>query len=434
MYEKILAKITPASKERAEIKKLCRDIISKIKKHGYPAEVMGSIAKDTWIAGNRDIDVFVFFKPEVPLKKMEEEALSLGKKVIVELGGKHDIAYAQHPYVRGFLEGAKVDIVPCYRLEKLKIKSAVDRTPFHVKYVKKKLKSKKGVLLLKQFMKANGIYGAELKVEGFSGYLCELLVVRYKTFEGVLRNARKWAYGQVIDIEKQYKDEKIARDKFNHHLVVVDPVDANRNVAASLNLKNFEKFIGLCVQFLGAGKNEQERFFEPRKIEAAPFDAISGRLSNFIVIELEKPDIVEDILYPQMRKTLSNIEMQLSIENFKVVKRDAFANGKCYLVLGLKEVSLPKMKKHFGPPVKMAVHAEKFLKKYPNAKVEDGNYVAEIGRKWTDALALVVHLLKKGEVLASHLQGKKVGVVSGEKILSLYKGDFAAFLSQMVSE
>ncbi len=434
MYEKILGKITPGRKERVEIKRLCRLVLSKIKKYGYPAEVMGSIAKDTWISGNRDIDVFVFFKPDVPLKKMEEEALSLGKKVVKALGGRHEIAYAQHPYVRGFLDGAKVDIVPCYRLEKLKIKSAVDRTPFHVKYVRKKLKNRKDVRLLKQLMKANGIYGAELKVEGFSGYLCELLVIRYGSFDNVLKNARKWAYGHVIDIEKYYKEEKLAREKFSHHLIVVDPVDANRNVAASLSLKNFERFVALSAQFLSAGKKEREKFFEPKKVEATPFQNIASRLQNFIVIELEKPKIVEDILYPQMRKTLSRIESRLTEEEFGVLKKGVFADGKCYLVLELKYISLPRTKKHFGPPVQMGEHVKKFMEKHPNAKIEGGNYVAEVERNWPDALLLIVSLVESGEVLASHLLEKRIRIYSGDQIEKIYRGEFAAFLSGMVAE
>lgn len=434
MYEKILGKITPGSKERAEIKRLCRLTLSKIKKYGYPAEVMGSIAKDTWISGNRDIDVFVFFKPDVPLKKMEGEALSLGKKVVKALGGRCEIAYAQHPYVRGFLDGAKVDIVPCYRLETLKIKSAVDRTPFHVKYVRKKLKNKKDVRLLKQLMKAHGIYGAELKVEGFSGYLCELLIIRYKTLDNVLKNARGWAYGQVIDIEKYYKDGKLAHKKFSHHLIVVDPVDANRNVAASLSLKNFEKFLSLSAQFLSAGKKEREKFFEPKKVEVKTFQEIAGRLQNFVVIELEKPKIVEDILYPQMRKTLSRIESRLVEEDFEVVGKGAFANGKCCLALELRHVSFPKMKKHFGPPARMAEHVKKFVEKHPNAKIEGGNYVAEVERKWPDALLLIVSLVESGEVLASHLLEKQIKIYSGDRISKIYLNGFAAFLSQMVSE
>jgi tRNA nucleotidyltransferase (CCA-adding enzyme) len=38
------------------------------------------------------------------------------------------------------------------------------------------------VRLLKKFMKGTGVYGAEIKIGGFSGYLCELLILKYRSF------------------------------------------------------------------------------------------------------------------------------------------------------------------------------------------------------------------------------------------------------------
>jgi tRNA adenylyltransferase (EC 2.7.7.25) len=42
------------------------------------------------------------------------------------------------------------------------------------------------VRLLKKFMKGIGVYGAEIKVKGFSGYVAELLVYFYDSFRNVL--------------------------------------------------------------------------------------------------------------------------------------------------------------------------------------------------------------------------------------------------------
>ena len=57
------------------------------------------------------------------------------------------------------------------------------------------------VLLLKQFLKGVGVYGSELKVGGLSGYLSELLVIRYGSFPKVLRAAKSWRPGEFIDLE-----------------------------------------------------------------------------------------------------------------------------------------------------------------------------------------------------------------------------------------
>ncbi len=54
------------------------------------------------------------------------------------------------------------------------IQSAVDRTPFHTRYITERINGLiDDVLLLKQFTKAGGIYGSDQMTEGFSGYLCE---------------------------------------------------------------------------------------------------------------------------------------------------------------------------------------------------------------------------------------------------------------------
>ncbi len=106
----------------------------------------------------------------------------------------------------GFIEGFDVDFVPCYTIKNAEeLKSAVDRTILHTEYVKKNLKpeQRNEVLLLKKFMESIHTYGAEFKVGGFSGYLCELLIINYGTFIEVLEAAsEKWRPKTVIDIEK----------------------------------------------------------------------------------------------------------------------------------------------------------------------------------------------------------------------------------------
>ena len=102
--------------------------------------------------------------------------------------------------------GFEVDLVPCYALpDASRIRSAVDRTPFHTRFVLSSLDDvKRGqVLLLKQFMKGIGVYGAEAKVQGFSGYLTELLIIKYGDLLNVLRAASGWRPGTVMDMDAE---------------------------------------------------------------------------------------------------------------------------------------------------------------------------------------------------------------------------------------
>ena len=86
--------------------------------------------------------------------------------------------YAEHPYINAYIDGVDVDLVPCYKVDSATtIQSAVDRTPFHTRYITDRINGLiDDVLLLKQFTKAGGIYGSDQMTEGFSGYLCELLL------------------------------------------------------------------------------------------------------------------------------------------------------------------------------------------------------------------------------------------------------------------
>ncbi len=127
-----------------------------------------------------------------------------------------------------------VDLVPCYHVDSAtRIQSAVDRTPFHTRYITDRINGLiDDVLLLKQFTKAGGIYGSDQMTEGFSGYLCELLILYYGGFTPLIRAAATWRPGLVIDIENH-----VAK-KFDEPLVVIDPVDPKRNVAAAVSLRS----------------------------------------------------------------------------------------------------------------------------------------------------------------------------------------------------
>ena len=214
LLEEALKRVKPTLHERDKLEEFCELVVEKLREKGYGAELEGSLAKDTWVSGNHDVDIFMFFEKSVGREELEKTGLEVGKKVIKELGGKPEIAYAEHPYARAKIGNFDLDIVPCYRVESAgELQCAVDRTPFHTEYVQRHMtEEEKGqVRLLKQFMKGVGIYSAKEKVRGFSGYLCELLILKYGSFKKLLRAAKDWEYGTVIDLEKYYKSKKIGR-------------------------------------------------------------------------------------------------------------------------------------------------------------------------------------------------------------------------------
>ena len=92
--KEILEKIRPTLQERKKINQLVEscttELETRIKEKGLQAEVVltGSIAKDTWISGDKNIDIFVIFSHNYPEAHLKKYGLEIG------ILFTHEIAYA----------------------------------------------------------------------------------------------------------------------------------------------------------------------------------------------------------------------------------------------------------------------------------------------------------------------------------------------------
>ena len=343
MYKKLLSQVLKEIKPKKEDERKVTSLANKClkmakkmaKKYGAKPMLVGSLTRKTWLPDKKEFDVFILFPPEVSVSSLEKRGLSIGKKLIKKLGGTYVIEYAQHPYVSGTVKGVSIDVVPCFAVKDASsIKSAVDRTPFHVRWLKKHLKKKQAddVRLLKAFLKSHELYGADAKTQGFSGYLTELLIIKYKSFLGLLKACSKWTVGEIIDLEKHYpksEHRKIRKMFKGQPLIVIDPVDKNRNVAAALSVENFFKFKKYARDFLE--KPSRESFFgkERRALTDVEFSRIRfSRGTKIVLVMFKPPKVVPDILWPQLRKfgeRLKNILEEKKYE-FRVYGWDVYTN------------------------------------------------------------------------------------------------------------
>jgi len=461
-YQKILDralfKIKPKKSEEKHLTSLSQRTLEitreKAKKHQAKAILAGSITRSTWLPGKREFDVFVLFSPDLPENKLEEYGLLIGKEVIKQLKGKFSVEYAQHPYASGLVEGVDIDIVPCFEVESAeKIKSAVDRTPFHVRYIEKNLPSMLSdeVRLLKQFLTANKIYGADAKTEGFSGYACELLTIRYGGFLEVLKAASNWKPGELIDLENYYKKEEhnqVRKNFKNHPLILIDPTDRNRNTTAPVSVEGFLRFKKLAKEFLD---NPSEKYFSEKKSLSITSRELkqrqAQRKTELILVKFAPPKVVPDILWPQLRRFGERMQeiLEETKYEFKVLRRDVYSNEKdlAIVLLEMEVNALPHVQKRVGPSVFDLNDSKRFLEKYKNPLtgpfVEGDNWVVEVKRKFITAHEKLVDSLKndaeiskaKGipNFIAEQLT-KGFEIVGNEKILKLIKKDkiFGIFL------
>lgn len=429
----VLRQIKPTKNQRRKLESLARktlSLASKVaKRHKAKAILVGSLTRDTWLPDKMEFDVFILFPEKMKNKKMEQTGLQLGKSVIQKLKGEWKIEYAEHPYVSGLVGGIDIDIVPAFAVASAeKIKSAVDRTPFHVKYIEKNLPFSLSdeVRLIKKFLKAHQIYGADNKTEGFSGFLCELLIINYRSFVNVLKASEKWRPGEIIDLQKFYKkdDYQNLRKKFKDQaLILIDPTDRNRNVGAALASRNFFKFKKYAKEFLS--KTSVENYFG--KIwnpitEKELIEIQMQRRTELVVVKFLPPKAVPDVVWPQLKKFGERLHtiLEETKYDFRVYGSDVFTDEKfiATVVLEMEVSKLPAVQKRIGPSVFDFKDAENFLSKYKEQAlsgpyVEDNSWVVEIKRPFTTAREKLIDSLK---VPVEELKAKGVPNLIADRI------------------
>ncbi len=399
----VLRKVTPSEKEHAKaevmVQKVRKATDEVIKPHKLSHILAGSYTRGTYMPDKKEFDVFMMFPEDTSRAKLEKLGIEFGKRIVSKLKGRHQIAYAEHPYVRAKVGEYAVDFVPCYKLKSAKkIKSAVDRTPFHNRWLQSVFRPDlvPEVRLLKRFAKGIGVYGSDTRVLGLSGYLCELLIVYYGSFKTFVKEASRWEAGEVfIDPEKHHPAPGEILNRFKGQpLIMIDPVDPLRNVAAAISPANFAKLVDSCRRFK---KKPSMTFFfrKPRKITLGRIEKeVKKRKTRMLGITFNQPQVIQDVLWPQLRKTARRLRDIMEEYEFHVIGYDVwsdpeFTKGTCLILVEMEVWDLPNVRRIVGPRIHVKKHSESFLKKYrPIGRIlvsDDGEWVAEVHRKWKQA-------------------------------------------------
>lgn len=86
LTQKILRQITPSQADRAKVEAITRLMEQRVaeacRQEGAEAKVRveGSVAKDTWLSENPDIDVFMRLPKSIPRKNLGDIGLRIAKR------------------------------------------------------------------------------------------------------------------------------------------------------------------------------------------------------------------------------------------------------------------------------------------------------------------------------------------------------------------
>ncbi|MBI2573733.1 hypothetical protein HYV86_07745 [Candidatus Woesearchaeota archaeon] len=405
----ILKNIQPTTSQRKlfyETASIVCDKINAVSPSAH-ARLGGSGAKDTWLATSADIDIFVAFPYEqyheksAVLSDLVEKSLhkSFPDIPIQRLHGSRDyFQFQYHHYL--------IEVVPIIEITKAsQACNITDVSPLHVAWVKDQGKNLvDDIRLAKQFCKAQRVYGAESYIGGVSGYVVEILVIHYGSFEKFVQAVTKWKEGQVID-PTQFYAKGMARFNLNSSkmrcpLIVIDPVDKNRNAAAALNMSRWQRLKVAATKYL---KNPDTSFFTlfPFSVDSLKIKAGKNKLLCFHVIPLEGKI---DVVGAKMMKTHEYIAQHL--EPFGIVETDwEWSNGKNALFYFiLKKNKQPATQRIQGPPTHMKEAATAFCAKHKENVEEDGKLVAHIAVRYP-LLEDQIKVLLESAYVASRING-----------------------------
>lgn len=379
------------------ISKVKKSVENQIKKSKIKCEFFagGSFAKDTWLSGDHDIDIFLRFEKQENISKTCHALLKKIFKKIETVHGSRD-------YYRIKYKGYILEIVPVLLINSIKeMENITDASPFHVLFIKEKISKNPGLAeetrLLKKFCKANSIYGAETWIGGFSGYVCELLICYYRSFMNLLKNTNEWEPKVFIDLTRTYKNKDIAVKKLGEHkskspIILIDPTETKRNAAAGLTYKNFSEFLFLSNSFL---LKPSVKFFKEKEFS---FNEVikqsKKRGTKLFYYEIRLPHEKLDVYFSKLKRKLKRIKARLEKEDYCLYDYDFRKTGKKAIIwFEFKSREVSKYKKHLGPPVWVnKKYFDEFVKKWKGK-----TYVFE------NKLAVDVKRTKKLNVLLKDL-------------------------------
>jgi tRNA nucleotidyltransferase (CCA-adding enzyme) len=337
--------------------KLVELALEGLKKAGIDArvEAAGSTAKDTWVRGKFDYDIFVV----TPNFKHAYYAMS---KVFPD--GFHKEAKGTLEIWHFLYNGQDVDLVfipPNHeRIDTLK----------HTEYMNKHLTAEKRVQVItgKAFFDGVGVLRPE--TGGIPSVAVEAAILQYGSLEKVCQ-----AWGNSDDVP-----------------FLADPAKPSRNMLASVYPQRWAQTRWYCKNFVNAQKHEREAELDAKQYSPDKYLEAHG---NFTHLHFSRHgDKATDFLTALSACTTSLREIQNQHREVKGVC-DAFVFEDVVVSFTVTPKVLGPKKLHCGPPLSMTKEVNAFRKEYPNAFEQDGRVCVVKDRGEIDVDALMREKIAK---------------------------------------
>ncbi|MDO8657045.1 MAG: CCA tRNA nucleotidyltransferase [Nanoarchaeota archaeon] len=385
LSQQVLARIKPTPAQKTQDHNITalflKTLNSKLK--DATAILGGSGAKDTWLAGNHDVDVFVLFDytkysaSSIDLSNLLETALQKAFPALTlsRVHGSRD-------YFQLMYNSLNMEVVPILKIANAEqAKNITDVSPLHSIWVNKHTtKLKDDIRLTKQFLKANNLYGAESHIMGLSGYVVEILIAHYGSFEKLLKASQLWKLKEVVDAGKHYPKKDalfhLNQSKTQSPLIVIDPVDKSRNAAAALSLEKLQLFQKVAKAYL---THPDISFFEKKKIDFNILKKeVESKKKNLLFMSIIPLPGKEDVVGTKLVKVFEFLRGKLA--DFSIIRSGwEWEHGKealFYFIFAKKE--LPPVEIRSGPPLNLKEHVDHFKKEHKDTFVKEGKIYANV--------------------------------------------------------
>lgn len=319
------------------------------------------------------------------------------------------LSYAEHPYVSSRFKGYEIDVVFAFLLNKEFLFengpiTAVDRTYYHSQFVNNNLNAEQhdDVRLLKKLFKNQFSYGDKAPIGrgGFIGYAAELMVHQFGNMEAIFKNFHDLPN---IAVDVYNRDEHQLRQRMrlqNDFLIVMDPTDKERNVAASISSRSWIYCREVIKKFI---ENPSADYFLERTIPL--IDKESQDANNHYVLAhfMQQTDDhytkIRDKLY-SMADTISDIAANEldGTPRFQNVNYAIYFNPPSrdfFLSFYTTEMNISQEYSRRGPPLKDMRNLKKFARKHPNYTERDGYAWIPKKRKYHDFLNFIRTQIEK---------------------------------------